>query len=76
MIPDVIRDLKGDPAKVPYDTNLLPMFEFFLAALKKEILLTIFFGIVTVIFTVIGILINWIYGIYFVSAKRTCHFII
>jgi len=43
MIPDVIRDLKGDPAKVPFDTNLLPMFEFFLEALKKEILLTIFF---------------------------------
>ena len=76
MIPDVIRDLKGDPAKVPYDTNLLPMFEFFLAALKKEILLTIFFGIVTVIFTVIGILINWIYGIYFVSAAVIIYYFI
>ena len=52
MTPDVIRDLKGDPVRVPFDTNLLPMFEFFLAAVKKEKLLSIFFVIITLIFRI------------------------
>ena len=76
MTPDVIRDLKGDPVRVPFDTNLLPMFEFFLAAVKKEKLLSIFFVIITLIVTVIGILISWIYGIYFTTAAVIIYYFV
>ena len=46
-MPEILKDKKGDPLKIPFDTNMLPPLEFIIEATKRSKPLAIIYLIIT-----------------------------
>ena len=63
-MPEILKDKKGDPLKIPFDTNMLPPLEFIIEATKRSKPLAIIYLIITLSLSSIAYLLMPLIALY------------